>query len=78
MSEFPLPKGYQRMGPFPLDSTSVFTSLALLQDYATNNGSAYAGQICTVDDGSLVTVYKINSDKSVVPLDVTAADFGTF
>lgn len=77
--EFPLPKGYQRMGAFPLDPTTVFTSLAELTDYATNSGAAYAGQLCSVTDG-VVTVYKINIDKTVSPVDTGVAnlDQGTF
>jgi hypothetical protein len=79
MSNFPLPKGYQRMGAFPLDETAVFPSLVALTDYAQNNGSAYAGQLCTVNDGVTVTVYKVNVDKTVtvIGLDGTL-DLGSF
>ena len=78
MANFPIPKGYQRMGAFPLDATAVFPSLALLQDYALNNGTAYAGQICSVNEGGVVTPYKIEVDKSVSPVGSGALDYGTF
>lgn len=81
MASFPLPKGYQRMGAFPIDETTVFGSLALLEAYATSNGTAYAGQLCAVNDGVNVTVYKINVDKTVTSIEggtVTAIDFGVY
>lgn len=79
MSDFPLPKGYQRMGAFPLDATTVFGSLALLETYAQTNGIAYPGQICSVNDGTTVTVYKINPDKTVTAIDQgMSTDFGTY
>lgn len=81
MANFPLPKGYQRMGAYPLDATEVFASLALLEAYASTNGTAYAGQVCSVNDGSTVTVYKINVDKSVSlvsPTITPVIDYGTF
>lgn len=67
------------MGSFPLDATQVFASLALLQDYALNNGTAYAGQVCSVNNGIDVVVYKIKLDKSVEAIDASAGtDFGEF
>lgn len=80
MSQFPLPKGYQRMDAFPLDATSIFTSLVDLEAYASTNGAAYAGQICSVNNGVDVTVYKINVDKSVTAIDAGGGsmDFGEF
>ena len=80
--EFPLPKGYQRMGAFPLDPTTLFTTLAELTDYALNSGAAYAGQLCSVSDttAGTVVVYKINLDKTVSPVDsgIVNLDQGTF
>lgn len=61
-----LPKGYQRLGDFPIDSTSVFATHADLQSYATTNGTAYVGQICAVSDTGLV--YVIRQDKSLTQL----------
>lgn len=67
------------MGAFPLDPTTVFASLALLEVYASTNGTAYAGQICSVNDGTTVTVYKINPDKSVTSIEGGGStDFGTY
>lgn len=67
------------MGAFPLDETTVFSSLALLETYALNNGTAYAGQLCAVNDSVNVKIYKINVDKSVTQIDQGAVtDFGLF
>jgi len=79
MAEFPLPKGYQRMGAFPLDASSVFPTLAALELYANSNGTAYVGQICSVNESGTVTVYKINADKTVTQIDAgVSTDFGVF
>lgn len=75
MANFPLPKGYQRMGAFPLDGTSVFDTLAELEAYALT-AVAYTGQVCSVGE----TVYVIKADKSVTPVgggDVSI-DYGEF
>ena len=61
-----VPKGYQRLGAFPLDVSSVFATLAELQTYASSNGTAYAGQVCSVS--STGKVYVIQSDKSLLEL----------
>lgn len=58
-----VPKGYQRLGAFPLDESSVFTTLEELQSYALGNGTAYAGQVCTVSDTG--KVYVLQSDLSL-------------
>jgi hypothetical protein len=58
-----LPKGYLRLGDFPLDDSSVFDTFSDLQFYAANNGTAYAGQICAVKDTGLV--YIIRTDLSL-------------
>lgn len=79
MANFPVPKGYQRMGAFPLDGSTVFTTLAELTTYASTNGTAYVGQICSVVAAGVVTVYKINTDLSVTAIDSGAStDFGEF
>lgn len=64
MANLPLPKGFQRLDAFPLDDTSVFSSMVELDAYRVS-ASAYAGQICSVNDGVTVEVYKINPDKTV-------------
>lgn len=47
-----LPTGmsFQRLGSFPLDSSSVYKTLMDAQNYAFNNPTAYAGQILYVED----------------------------
>ena len=72
-SFLPIPKGFQRLDPFPLDSTFVFQTLQELKDYALSvNNTAYIGQICTViSDESLYlikqdrTLKKLNEDTSI-------------
>jgi hypothetical protein len=39
---------FARNGAFPLDDSSIFLSLANAQEYASNNGAAYTGQIIAV------------------------------
>jgi hypothetical protein len=64
-----LPKGYQRLGDFPLDASSVFESFAALQTYAATNGTAYPGQIVAVRDTGLV--YIIRTDLSLSQVGAT-------
>lgn len=47
-----LPTGmsFQRLGNFPLDSSSVYKTLVEAQNYAFTNPTAYAGQILYVED----------------------------
>ena len=47
-----LPTGmsFQRLGQFPLDSSSVYKTLAEAMDYVQNNPTAYPGQIIYVAD----------------------------
>lgn len=61
-----VPKGYQRLDSFPLDANSVFATLAELQTYASSNGTAYAGQVCSVS--STGKVYVIQSDLSLLEI----------
>ncbi len=63
----PVPKGFQRLGPFPLDPTSVFTTFADFQNHAAG-GTSYAGQICAVVSGSATNIYRIEADKSFTEL----------
>lgn len=65
-SPISVPKGYQRLDAFALDATSVFATLAELQTYAASNGTAYAGQVCSVS--STGKVYVLQSDKSLLEL----------
>jgi hypothetical protein len=61
-----VPKGYQRLGAFPLDASNVFAALSELETYALTNGTAYVGQICAVSGTG--KAYVIQSDKSLLEL----------
>lgn len=74
ITPIPLPKGYQRLDNFPLDSTTLFSNLTSLTSYAINSPVAYAGQVCV--DSSSGRAYVINSDGSLTNL--ADADGGTF
>ncbi len=65
-SPISVPKGYQRLDAFALDATSTFATLAELQSYAASNGTAYAGQVCSVSGTG--KVYVLQSDKSLLEL----------
>jgi hypothetical protein len=65
-SPISVPKGYQRLDAFALDATSVFATLAELQTYAASNGTAYAGQVCSVSGTG--KVYVLQSDLSLLEL----------
>lgn len=64
---------FQRTGKFPLDRSSMFASYADAVAYAKGDGSdsrqiggtSYVGQIITVFADDVVTVYKINADRSL-------------
>ena len=50
IDKFPTSKSFQRLTNFPLDETTVFDTLVQAQDYASNNNTAYRGQIVHVKD----------------------------
>ena len=56
-----LPMNITRGNPIPIDSTSVWYSLASAQAYARNGATAYVGQILSVVDeiNDITTVYVI-------------------
>lgn len=64
---------FQRTGAFPLDRSSVFSSLADAILYAKGagddsrglGGSAYVGQTISVYDNGEVTLYVINADRTL-------------
>ena len=64
---------FQRTGTFPLDRSSMFASLVDAQNYAKGDGSdsralggtSYIGQVISVYENDVVTVYKINADRSL-------------
>jgi len=55
--------GYTRRFAAPVDATATFPTLSSLQAYASNDLTAYVGQVCAVTGTN--TVYLINNDKSV-------------
>lgn len=69
------PKAFQRTGKFPLDRTDLFSSYDDAVLYAKGDrstpdsrglcGTSYVGQIITVYENDVVTVYKINADRSI-------------
>ena len=66
---FSTPKGYQRLNDFPLDSSSVFNSLADLNTYMSSNGTCYQGQLVAVidtthPDAHNTAIYIIDKDNN--------------
>lgn len=69
---------FQRTGAFPLDRTDLFATYADAVKYAAGNttdpdsrglcGSSYVGQIITVYEDNVVSVYKIDADRSLKPI----------
>jgi hypothetical protein len=65
--EFPM--AMTRQGAFPLDSTSVFTSLGDAQNYAQSDPRAYVGQLISVIvDGESKTYEISNTNGDLNPL----------
>ena len=62
--------GYERLGQFPLDKYSTFTSKAKAEQYAldgqTGQSPAYVGQVISVEDNGKVNVYVIDPNFSLV------------
>ena len=66
---------FQRTGAFPIERTQMFDSYADAVKYAKGNigdpdkrelcGTSYVGQIITVYENSVVTVYKIEENRSL-------------
>lgn len=64
---------YKRLNPNPLDASTIFWSLEDATKYAKGDGSderklgatAYVGQIITVYENGVVSVYKIEEDRSL-------------
>ena len=67
---------FQRTGKFPLDRTNMFDSYSDAVKYAKGDGSdsralggtSYVGQIIVVFENDIVTVYKINADRTIEAL----------
>lgn len=62
-----VPVTIKRNNPVPLDSESIFPSLAALTTYVSSSPVAYAGQIVAVVDGTThtCTTYIINDNGSI-------------
>ena len=58
------PNMFKRQGAFPLDGSSVFKSLNDAIEYAKSSPIAYEGQIISVIENNVTTIYTLN--KSVV------------
>ena len=66
-------KPFQRQKPYPLDSTSIFSTYEDAVAYAKGDGSdsgklggaAYVGQIISVYENGSVSVYKIEEDRTL-------------
>lgn len=77
---------FQRTGGFPLDRTDLFASYADAVKYAAGNtedpdsrglcGSSYIGQIVTVFENDVITVYKIEADRSLSEVGTATAGDG--
>lgn len=67
--KYDIAKPFQRTGAFPLDRTSVFTSLSAAVSYAAGEGnlgkSAYLGQVLAVVEENNVDIYKIGYDSAL-------------
>ena len=69
-------KSFNRSFALPLDRSSMFASKADADAYARGDGSdsrslgktSYVGQLITVFENDVVTVYKINADRTLAPL----------
>ena len=68
-------KPFQRTGKFPLDRSDLFSSYADAVKYAAGDmsnpdsrelcGTSYIGQIITVFENDVITVYKIEADRTL-------------
>ena len=58
---FDIPVELRRIYSGPLDSTAVFTSTTALNEYLLNAGR-YAGQVVTLVEAGVVTLYKLSAD----------------
>lgn len=65
--KYDIAKGFQRTNDFPLDKSSVFTSLAAARDYAEKRGplgkTSYLGQVLAVVENNEIHIYKIGLNK---------------
>jgi surface protein len=59
-NKFPTNQSFQRLNNSPLDETMIFDTLAQAQDYASNNPTAYEGQVIHVKNAR--TADEINEE----------------
>lgn len=50
-----------RVYPYPLDPTTLFTSLSSASNYSKNSGNAYVGQVISVVEDDKVSIYQIKN-----------------
>lgn len=60
-----LPVYLNRLNPIPLDKTALFYAYSAATAYALNENLAYEGQVISVIEDEVVTVYKINTDRTL-------------
>ena len=70
----PVPSGYERLFQGPLDPSDRFADLASLDDYLNNNGSAYKGQIVSVDSTESIYITTGFSAGSYKQVEFTSHD----
>jgi len=67
-SPISLPKGYKRLGAFPIDTDSVFTETDKMEAYISG-ASSYPGQVVALVNSAdnTVSLYKILPDRTYLP-----------
>lgn len=52
-----------RVYPYPLDPTTLFSSLSSAEEYSKNSGNAYVGQVISVvdEENDTVSIYQIKN-----------------
>lgn len=55
-----------RVYPYPLDPTTLFSSKASAEDYAKNSGNAYVGQVISVIEGDKVSLFQIKDESGTL------------
>jgi len=63
-----IPKGFRRLANIPIDDSLVFGSYSDLSNYIVNNTTAYPGQIISVVNDSVSSVYIVNHNLTVTKL----------
>lgn len=73
------PLNFRRGNPNPLDNSSVWASFAAAQNYASNDPTAYVGQVLTVvdADSGTATVYVIQDEAGTLKKVIDEAAVGS-